>query len=102
MLRSILLALFLLMLALPAIALPVPAAAAVAMTQDCHGMPAPDDSGKDNGSELRLHSCIGCIAPLATVLPAKQVEPLCFAPFAEPVRRLSGTAPRPNLPPPRG
>jgi hypothetical protein len=102
MLRNLFLALFLLTLALPAMALPVPAKEAGTMAEDCHGMPTPDDNGKHDGQDMRLHGCIGCIAPLATALPAAQVEPIGFTPFAEPVRRLSGTTPRPSLPPPRG
>jgi hypothetical protein len=102
MLRNLFLALFLLTLALPAMALPVPAAEANAMAEDCHSMPVQDDSGEHSGQDMRLHGCIGCIAPLATAMPATQVEPLGFVLFAEPVRRLSGTTPRPSLPPPRG
>jgi hypothetical protein len=102
MLRNLFLALFLLTLALPAMALPLPAAKASAMAEDCHGMSPQDDSGKHGGQDMRLHGCIGCIAPLATELHAAQVELVGFMPFAEPVRRLSGTTPRPSLPPPRG
>jgi hypothetical protein len=102
MLRNLFLALFLITLALPAMALPLPAGETKAMAEDCHGMPAQDDGGQHDGQNLRLHGCIGCIAPLATLLLTAQIEPLAFMPFAEPVRRLSGTAPRPSLPPPRG
>jgi hypothetical protein len=102
MLRNIILALFLLTLALPAMTLPVPAAERSTMAEDCHGMPADDDSGKHDGQDMRLHGCIGCIAPLSSALPATRVEPLGFIPVAEPVRCLIGTTPRPSLPPPRG
>jgi hypothetical protein len=101
MLRNIILALFLLTLALPAMALPMPAAETSVMAGDCHGMPAQDHSGKPDGQDMRLHGCIGCIAPLATALLAAQAEPLRFSPFAQPVHRLTGTTPRPSLPPPR-
>jgi hypothetical protein len=102
MLRNLFLALFLLTLALPAMAMPLPAADKSMAAEDCHGMPAQDDNGKHDGQDMRLHGCIGCIAPLGTSMSAPQVEPLGFVPFAEPVRRLSGTTPRPSLPPPRG
>jgi hypothetical protein len=102
MIRHVFLALFLLALALPAVALPVPAAAPTTEVQDCHGMPLPDHHDKKDGFELRLHGCIGCIAPLATALHALPIALRPFIPHAPLAPPMDGASPRPSLPPPRG
>ena len=103
MLRNLFLAIFLTALALPAVAVAVPVAASEAVAADCHGMPmeSQDDGQGEHGKALRLHGCIGCIAP---VLPAYAVALSTALPFitqSELHRELSGKVAEPNIPPPR-
>jgi hypothetical protein len=103
MIRNLIALLFLFSLGLPAMAVPLPAADATAVTaEDCHGMPSPEHGDDQPEGEVRMHGCIGCIAPLAATLPVATQDSIGFTPFVEPVHRLTGTTPRPNLPPPRG
>lgn len=104
MLRNLLLAMFLIALALPAIAVPVaPARASQDVAQDCHGMPIEKQGGdaRHQDSGLRLHGCIGCVAPQG---PAIAMMPVVMLPFIVrqiPERKLRGTSQRPTIPPPR-
>jgi hypothetical protein len=102
MLRQFFLTLFLIALAMPAIAMRSPSAddASVA-TEDCHGMPVKHQDSDQQKGDVRLHGCIGCIAPFSAALAMAEEQPVRFIPFAEPIRRLTGTTPRPSLPPPR-
>jgi hypothetical protein len=104
MIRNLFLAIFLCALALPALAVPVgPAVASEPAATDCHGMPIEnqEDGDMEQGNSVRLHGCIGCIAPVS---PAFDVVPLTALPFitqSAPYRELSGTVAGPNIPPPR-
>lgn len=104
MLRNLFLAIFLFALALPALAVPVaPAIASEPVAADCHGMPIEnqDDKVGDHGNSVRLHGCIGCIAPVS---PALDVVPSLALPFitqSAPHREPSGTVAGPSIPPPR-
>jgi hypothetical protein len=101
MLRHFILAIFLIALALPAIAVATPSVNVAAASEDCHGMSSQDDKGGDHESGMRIHSCIGCVAPTNTAPPLAEPLAVSFITFAEPVIHLSGTSPRPSLPPPR-
>ncbi len=70
--------------------------------EDCHGIPAQDVDSDQQHGDMRLHGCIGCIAPISGAMAVASGQAIGFAPFAQPVRRLTGTTPRPSLPPPRG
>jgi hypothetical protein len=104
MLRNLFLALFLFALALPALAVPVaPAEASEPAAADCHGMPTKDQDvgSEEHGNSVRLHGCIGCIAPVS---PAFDVVPSATLPFITQSthhRELSGTIAGPSIPPPR-
>ena len=104
MLRNLFLAIFLFALALPALAVPVaPAVASEPVATDCHGMPMNDgdDKAGEHGNGVRLHGCIGCIAPVS---PAFDVFPSVTLPFITQStvhRELSGTVAGPSIPPPR-
>lgn len=100
MLRQFILAIFLIALALPATAMPVPSVESVT-GEDCHGMPKQDNDTDHKSADTRLHGCIGCIAPFADAYAAMAAQQPGFVPYAEPVRCLTGTTPRPSLPPPR-
>jgi hypothetical protein len=105
MLRNLFLALFLFALALPALAVPAAPAAAseTAMGFDCHGMPIEeqDDGGEQQDANLRLHGCIGCIAPVAPSFDLLQPTALPFVIQSTQHRELCGTAAGPSIPPPR-
>lgn len=101
MLRQFILTFFLIALALPATATPAPAAGPATAMEDCHGMPAQDEDSDQQHGDMRLHGCIGCIAPISAVVVVASGQGQRFRPFAAPIRRLSGTTPRPSLPPPR-
>jgi hypothetical protein len=104
MLRNFLLAIFLFALALPALAVPVaPAEASELAAADCHGMPMDDqdnDTG-EHGNTVRLHGCIGCIAPVSPVFNVVPSAALPFITQSTPYRELSGTVAGPTIPPPR-
>lgn len=101
MFRNLILAIFLVALALPAVAMPIPVAApgAPAM-EDCHGMPMDHDKG-DAGDHSQHRGCIGCIAPQAAMPVAFGPPTLPFIIALASAKKLSGTIPRPSLPPPR-
>jgi len=104
MLRNFFLALFLFALALPALAVPVaPVAASETAASDCHGMPMEnrDDDADEHGSSVRLHGCIGCIAPASPAIDVVQLTALPFITQSAPYRELSGTVAGPSIPPPR-
>jgi hypothetical protein len=103
MLRHFILAFFLIALALPAMAVSMPAAQdASAAKEDCHGVPMKHEGKAPADDHAGLHGCIGCVAPTNAAQPVAVLSAISFVPFADPVRRLSGTSPRPSLPPPRG
>jgi hypothetical protein len=104
MLRNLFLAIFLFALALPALAVPVaPASASETVANDCHGMPVEDqDVGSDeHGKSVRLHGCIGCIAPVSPAFDIVSAATLPFVTPSTPHRELSGTVAGPSIPPPR-
>jgi hypothetical protein len=104
MLRNVFLALFLFALALPALAVPIaPAAASQPVATDCHGTPleSQDDDAQHHDKSVRLHGCIGCIAPQSPVFAVTQTAALPFITQSTAHRELSGTIKRPNIPPPR-
>jgi hypothetical protein len=104
MFRNLFLALFLFVLALPALAVPVaPVAVSETVAADCHGMPTQeqDDGGEQHGASLRLHGCIGCIAPASPAFDVVQLTALPFITQSAPYRELSGTVAGPSIPPPR-
>lgn len=108
MIRNLIAAIFLLALALPACAVPVPArtmnayTAVTTMAAGCHGMPIkqPRKYPGDHGS-MQQHGCIGCIAPFAPAMEIGRAEALPLVVGADFIRKLEGTAPPPNTPPPR-
>jgi len=104
MLRNLFLAVFLFALALPALAVPVaPAVASETVASDCHGMPMEnqDDNAGEHGKSIRLHGCIGCIAPVSPVFDVVQTAALPFITQSAPYRELFGTVAGPTIPPPR-
>jgi hypothetical protein len=104
MLRNLFLAIFLFALALPALAVPVaPAAASETAAADCHGMPMEDQEDKagDHGNSVRLHGCIGCIAPVSPAFDVVLSATLPFIAQSAPHREMSGTVAGPSIPPPR-
>ncbi|WP_374527391.1 hypothetical protein [Novosphingobium sp.] len=109
MLRRLLLALLTLCLALPAAAMPLstaPTSMAGSMHHEaapsCHEQQAPTDHGKQQQRPPAAHDCIGCIAPLCR-LPAMPAAPsrLTTAHVLVLAKALSGSALRPDTPPPR-
>ncbi len=104
MFRNVFLAIFLFALALPALAVPAaPVAAAQAMASDCHGMPMDrqDDDAEEHGKGVRLHGCIGCIAPVSPSFAVFQSASLPSITQSAPLNELLGTIARPTIPPPR-
>lgn len=104
MLRNLFLALFLFALALPALAVPVaPAEASETAAADCHGMPMEDQDDKagEHGNSVRLHGCIGCIAPVSPAFDVVQLTALPFITQGTLHRELSSTVAGPSIPPPR-
>ena len=101
MLRHFILAIFLIALALPAIAVASPSVNVAAASDDCHGMSSQDDKVGDHESGIRIHNCIGCIAPTNAAPPVAKPLRFSFITYSVPVIHLSGTSPRPSLPPPR-
>jgi hypothetical protein len=104
MLRNLFLAIFLFALALPALAVPVaPAVASEPVATDCHGIPMEDqdDGAEEHGNNVRLHGCIGCIAPVSPAFDVVQLTALPFIIQSTLHRELSGTVAAPNIPPPR-
>ena len=104
MLRNLFLALFLFALALPALAVPVaPAEASEPAVADCHGMPMEDQDvgSEEHGNSMRLHGCIGCIAPVSPAFGVVQLTALPFITQSAPYRELSSTVAGPSIPPPR-
>lgn len=102
MIRNLFLAIFLFALALPALAVPVaPFAVSDTVATDCHGMSSQDDKVGDHESGIRIHNCIGCIAPTNAAPPVAKPLRFSFITYSVPVIHLSGTSPRPSLPPPR-
>jgi hypothetical protein len=107
MFRNIMAFLFLITLALPAVAMGQPAQAQtheVSVASDCHGTPIPmtgHDAPAQDNSDMRLHGCIGCIAPTASAY----IVPTYNAPSPDEAigseRALTGTFARPTIPPPR-
>jgi hypothetical protein len=104
MFRNLFLAIFLFALALPALAVPVaPVEVSEAAAVDCHGMPIDDqdDGTEEHGNSVRLHGCIGCIAPVSPSFDVIPSETLPFIAQSAPHRELSGTVAGPSIPPPR-
>lgn len=104
MFRNVFLAIFLFALALPALAVPAaPVAASQAMASDCHGMPmdTQDDSTEEHGKGVRLHGCIGCIAPVSPGFAVFQSASLPSITQCAVLDELLGTIARPTIPPPR-
>lgn len=104
MLRTLFLGLFLIALVIPAIAIPVAPAQASAMVEgNCHSMPVSpnDDDAGHHQIDIRLHGCIGCIAPQSAQLATFAIIDLPFIVQQQTVSVLSGTARRPHVPPPR-
>jgi hypothetical protein len=104
MFRNFLLAIFLFALALPALAVPVASAeASQAIASDCHGMPMDrqDDDAQEHGKSVRLHGCIGCIAPVSPSFEVFQSASLPSITQSAPLNELLGTIARPTIPPPR-
>ncbi|WP_373475725.1 hypothetical protein [Sphingorhabdus sp.] len=104
MLRNLLLAVFLFALALPALAVPVaPAVASETVASDCHGMPVENekDNAEEHSKSIRLHGCIGCIAPVSPIFDVVQTVALPFVIQSALYRELSGTVAGPTIPPPR-
>jgi hypothetical protein len=102
--RNLFLAVFLFALALPALAVPVaPAAAAETVAADCHGMPMEkqDDGANEHGNSVRLHGCIGCIAPVSPAFAILHSAALRFFAQNASYRELSGRVAGPIIPPPR-
>ena len=94
MLRNLFLTLFLFVLALPALAVPVtPAVASEDMETDCHGMPkeTQDSDSQKHDKSVRLHGCIGCVAPVSPVFGISETTTLPFITQTLPHRELSGT-----------
>jgi hypothetical protein len=104
MLRNLFLAIFLFALALPALAVPVaPVAASETAASECHGMPMEDQDDKagEHSNGVRLHGCIGCIAPVSPVFDLALSAALPFVTQSTPYLELSGTIAGPTIPPPR-
>jgi hypothetical protein len=104
MFRNLFLAIFLFALALPALAVPVaPAKASETAAADCHGMPMEkqDEDDPEHGNSVRLHGCIGCIAPVSPAFDVVELAELPFIAQSAPHRELSGTIAGPSIPPPR-
>ena len=105
MLRNFFLAMFLFALALPALAMPAApvAASETAAATDCHGMPMEDQDNMagEHGNSMRLHGCIGCIAPVSPVFDVVLSPALPFIAQCAHHRELSGTIAGPTIPPPR-
>jgi hypothetical protein len=104
MFRNVFLAIFLFALALPALAVPVaPEEASQAMASDCHGTPmdTQDDSTEKHDKSVRLHGCIGCIAPVSHDFAVFQSVSLPCMRQSALLNELSGTIARPTIPPPR-
>jgi len=104
MFRNLIALIFIIALALPAVAMPAPSAPETAtMSADCHGMPMekPDDKTGEHEKSLRLHGCIGCIAPVSPVFNIVPSAALPFITQSSPYRELSGTIAGPTIPPPR-
>ncbi len=101
MLRHFVLAIFLIALALPAMAVPTPSAHTTAVSEDCHGKPSQDQTEGDPEIDVRLHGCIGCVAPTEAVQPIATRSAAAFIPVFAAVRPLSGISPRPGIRPPR-
>ncbi len=107
MFRNMVALLFLFALALPAVAMGQPASATtyeVAVPADCHGTPMPvqdHETPKHEGSDMRLHGCIGCIAPIAPTYAVRLHDTIVSDEDAGPEKLMSGTAARPTIPPPR-
>ena len=104
MLRNLFLAAFLFALALPALAVPVaPALASETVASDCHAMPTKnqDNDAGEHDKSLRLHGCIGCIAPVSPVFNVVPSAALPFITQSAHYRKLAGSAAAPMIPPPR-
>ncbi|MBK7162766.1 MAG: hypothetical protein IPH79_09820 [Sphingomonadales bacterium] len=102
MFRNLLALLFLFALALPALAVPAPLAdRAVAMAEDCHGMPIQQDDKAPAGEHAVQHGCIGCIAPYTPAILHVRAVALVAPPLPGLTATLSGFAPKPHDPPPR-
>jgi hypothetical protein len=102
MFRNLLTLLFLFALALPAVAMPAPADdKAMAMAEDCHGMPMERDDKAPAGEQVMHHGCIGCVAPYALTILAMRAAVLVNPPLPGLTATLSGFAPKPHDPPPR-
>ena len=101
MLRHFILAIFLIALAMPAMAVETPSAHAMAVSEDCHGMPSQDQTEGDPEADVRLHGCIGCVAPTDAVQPMSARFAGAFILVVAAVRPLSGISPRPGIRPPR-
>ena len=102
MFRNLLALLFLIALALPAVAMPAPADEnAVAMAEDCHGMPLEHGDKSPTGEQVMHHGCIGCVAPYAPAIAEVRAAVLVAPPLPGLTATLSGFAPKPHDPPPR-
>ena len=102
MFRNLLALLFVFALALPAVAMPAPADEnAVAMAEDCHGMPMQHDDKAPGSEHAMQHGCIGCIAPYSPVMAQVRAAVLVTPPLPGLTAALSGFAPKPHDPPPR-
>ena len=102
MLRNLLALLFVFALALPAVAMPAPADdSAMAMAEDCHGMPMERDDKAPAGEQAMHHGCIGCVASYAPAILAMRAAVLVTPPLPGLTAALSGFAPKPHDPPPR-
>lgn len=101
MLRNLFIALFLFALASPALAVPgTPVATSETAASDCHGMPMEDQDvgGEQHANSVRLHGCIGCIAPVSPVFGLVASALLLFISQSAPCRELSGTIAGPAMP----
>lgn len=104
MLRNLIALIFIIALALPAVAMQSPSAPeTMVMNADCHGMPMEkqDDQTGEHGKGLRLHGCIGCIAPVSPVFNIVPSVAMPFITQSTLYRDLSGTVAGPTIPPPR-
>ncbi len=107
MFRNMIALLFLFALALPAVAMgqPVPAEThEVTVAADCHGTPAPMNghhAPAQDSSDMRLHGCIGCIAPIAPAYVVLLYKALAPDEAIGTEQALTGTIARPTIPPPR-
>ena len=104
MFRNLLLAMFLLVMALPALAVPVaPVATSGTMASDCHGMlmDTQEDDAGEHGKGVRLHGCIGCIAPVSPGFEIFHSASLPSITQSAILNALLGTIARPIITPPR-